>query len=262
MVIHRNKGDNTMAPQPYPQQPYPAYGYQQPYPQYQQQPVAYAPPPPASHGISKTVIIIIVIVVVLIIVIPIILAGILVVYMQDFSQGPGTITPSVSMISHTFVNNYEGSGTVNGGGWTITVASISGSSTQLSSVNFRVGSGGLWKYTLSGASSSKADLSYTGGTSNKWYLLKGGTASATFMDGSTPKTLSASTAKDLDVGELQTVQGAAIIVVDYDGGGTLNSGDVIFIYSDTNGNSSPEISMGNTFEVGDTTGPYGSVNLS
>jgi len=251
-----------MAPPQYPQQPYDPYAYQQPYQQYPQQPAAYAPPPPASHGFSKTLIIIIVIVVVLIIVIPIILAGVLVLYMQDFSQGPGTTTPTVSMISHTFVNSYEGSGTVNGGGWTITVGSISSSSASLSSVNFRVGSGGLWKYTLSGASSSKADLSYTSGIALKWYLLKGGTPAPTFMDNGVLKTLSTTTAKDLTAGEFETVQGAAMIVVDNDGGGTLSSGDIIYVYSDTNGNSSPEIGLGDTFEVGDTTGPFGSVNLS
>jgi hypothetical protein len=257
---------NAMGYNPYPPQQ-PTYDpYQQQYAQPYQQPypapgtvtaVPYAPPPPRKMRTSTKVIIIVVIVVVVMIVVSFIMAAILMVYMQDFSSGPGTSTPSISMVQNTFTNP-SSSQTVNGGGWQLRVVAISGPA-SLSSVTVNIKSSGTTMKSLSAVSTTKSDLSYTA-ASMDWYLLKGG-GSLKFVDGTTVKSLDSSTAKDLGAGDFETVQGATLIVIDIDGSGTLSAGDMVYVYSDIDGNGSPEIESGDQLELSMAGAVMGSVNL-
>jgi hypothetical protein len=257
-----------MSYNPYPPQP-PTYDpYQQQYqPPYQQAyqapgtgtPMPYgSPSPPHKRRTSTTVIIIVVVVVVVMIVVSFIMAAILMVYMQDFSSGPGTSTPSISMVQNTFTNPSP-SQTVNGGGWQVRVVSISGQA-SLSSVTVSIKSSGTTMKSLSSVTTSKSDLSYTVATMD-WYLLKGG-GSLKFVDGTTTKGLDSSTAKELGAGEFETVQGSTLIFIDIDGTGTLSAGDAIYVYSDIDGNGSPEIASGDQLELSMAGAIMGSVNLS
>ena len=100
--------------QPYPPpaggQYYAPYGYQ-PYPNYQY-PSSYAPPPKSGLSGNK-VVLIVVIVVVLVVLIPVVLAGVLVVYLQTLPQSGGNtgVALSISVAS------------MGGGNWIVSVNS-------------------------------------------------------------------------------------------------------------------------------------------
>ena len=79
--------------------------------------------------------------------------------------------------------------------------------------------------------------------------------------GTTVKNLDSSTSKDLSAGDFETVQGATLIVIDIDGSGTLSAGDMVYVYSDIDGNGSPEIESGDQVELSMTGAVMGSVNL-
>jgi hypothetical protein len=255
-----------MSYNPYPPQQ-PAYDpYQQQYPQSYQQPyqapgtytaVPYAPPPPRKTSTTKKVIIIVVVIIVVMFIVSFIIGAILVVYMQGFSSGPGNSTPLTNMAQNP-ITNPSSSQTVNGGGWQVRVVSISGS-VSLSSVTVSIKSSGTTLKSLSAVSTSKSDLSYTAGTMD-WYLLKGGGA-LKFVDGTTTKSLDSSTAKDLGAGEFETVQGATLMVIDTDGSGTLSAGDMVYVYSDIDGNGSPDIESGDQLVLSTAGAIMGSVNL-
>jgi len=219
--------------QPYPtQQPYQPYPAQQPYPAYAQ-----APPPSGSGG---KVMLIVVVVIIVIIAVTIIMAGILVVYMQSFSSGPGNTVPTASLITVPFTNTYEGSGTTNGGGWAVKVANLAGTKPALSEITVGIELNSIAVAKLSGVSTTTASVSYTAGTM-KWYL-KSASGALKFMDGSTAKTLDASSAKNVGVGEFETVQGAYFIYNDVDGDGLMSVGDIVYVYTDSNGDGTPNIS--------------------
>jgi hypothetical protein len=256
---------------PYPQQPDPSYGYQQPYQPYpqpyaapQQYPV-YGPPPQPQRSKSKLIIIIIVVVVVVMfIVVPIIIAGVLVVYMQGFSSGPGTQTPIASMVSQSFTNPNEGSGTKNGGGWHLNINVVTGDKAKLSGITVSVQRNGLALATMSSISTTSSSLSYTasGVGSMQWYMLKSPGATPKFMNSGTAVNLDTTTAKDLNANGYPTVQGAYFIFIDVNGNSYLDAGDTIFVYSDVNADGSKEITSGCTVQLSMTGATIASTNLS
>jgi len=239
--------------QPYPtQQPYQPYPAQQPYP-------VYAQAPPPSGGSSK-IMIIVVVVIIVIIAFTVITAGILVVYMQSFSSGPGNTLPSASLLPTPFTNPYDGSGTTNGGGWTVQVAAISSSKTLLSEVTVSVLSNGVTVAKLTSVSTTSASLSYTS-SSMEWFLLKSSGGTLKFMDSSTAKNLDTTTAKNVDATELQTVQGAYLVFIDNNKDGYLSAGDLVIVYSDVNADGTAEITSGCRLQLSMTGTPIASTNL-
>jgi hypothetical protein len=255
---------------PYPQQPDPSYGYQQPYQPYpqtyaapQQYPV-YGPPAQPPRSKSKLIIIIVVVLVVIFIVIPIVFAGLLVVYMQSYSSGPGTQTPTASMVAQSFTNPNEGSGTMNGGGWHLNLISVAGGKAKLSDIKVSVLRNSVTLASLSSISTASSSLSYTAGSAGsiKWYMLKSPGSTAKFINSGTAVNLDTTTAKDLNANGFSTVQGAYFIFVDANGDSYLNAGDLIFVYSDVNADGTKEITSGCSVQLSMTGATIVSANLS
>jgi len=244
-----------MSYNPYPpQQPQTYDPYQQQYPQGYQQPyqapgavtmIPYQQPPPPKTWTPLRIILVAVAIVVMLVV-GFFLCAIFYIWSTPFESGPGNATPTVSMVPTAFTNPGSNQ-TVNGGGWSVQVLSVSGGHPLLSTISVSITRSGNAFKTLSAVSSSKSDLSYSGGVLD-WYLLKGG-GTMKFVDGSTVKNLDVSTSKNLNANGFPTVQGAAFIFIDADGDGDLSAADLVFVYSDIDGNGTPEVSSGDQIEL-------------
>ena len=175
---------------------------------------------------------------ILMVAITVVLAGVLVVYMQQFSKGPGTAVPNAGFVPATFTNPCSDSKTMNGGGWAVSVSTISSTTTTWSSVTVAVVQNTLTVYKAVGIGPKTSQIYYnnaTGGAAN-WYAYRN-TASGNANYDKTPYTaakilIPTTTAGVAGVAltELQTAENIYFVVIDNDGGGTVTSGDSVLVF--------------------------------
>ena len=179
--------------------------------------------------------------------ITVVLAGVLVVYMQEFSQGPGTQPPQATAVVFPASNSGDGIITNNSGGWTVKIQSMQGLKPSLANVKVSLTKNGVPLAAMDGVRTSTSTLWSINGSagSPKWYLLKGvnSTNAVRFSDSGTAKPL-ASNIGDLSVGEYETIEGAYFVVVDNDGNGLLNTGDITFVYGSNDGDTGRDVGGG------------------
>jgi len=191
---------------------------------------------------------------ILMVAITVVLAGVLVVYMQQFSKGPGTSIPNASSTASSFTNPVDGGKTSNGGGWTVQVASISSKDTLWGDVTVQITLNKLPYQKISNVKPSTTPgwFYYTNGTTGitKWYALAAPAQQMSYCPGSTATNPCAGTGAaasalkgdgTLVITDLQSVQRAVMVVVDTDGGGTVTAGDMVLVFASNDGNLGPEI---------------------
>ena len=178
---------------------------------------------------------------ILMVAITVVLAGVLVVYMQQFSKGPGTAVPNAGFVPTTFTNPDGDSITKNGGGWAVTVSTISSSTTTWASVTVAIVSSAATVYKAVGIKSATA-TTYAGNSSApnaNWYAYSSKTAGvAQYSKAKAAAADFPTTNIDTTYGvqtDLQTAQGFYFLVIDNDGSGTVTAGDSILVFENYSG---------------------------
>jgi flagellin-like protein len=209
---------------------------------------------------------------ILMVAITVVLAGVLVVYMQDFTGGPGPVPPNAGLLSNALVNPVDGQAgkTSNGGGWAVKVSSISGTTTTWSSVTVQIVQNSLPVYKASGIRSGNgAKVWSTNNTAPaaKWFLYGAGSyAQVQYSKGGANGASFPTTNIDTTYGvltDLQSVQYAYFIVIDNDGGGTVTAGDTILVFTNYSGGTTQQVGgSGWDLELSVKGGQIGSAGLS
>jgi len=181
---------------------------------------------------------------ILMVAITVVLAGVLVVYMQQFSQGPGSQAPTGTSVATTFVNPVDGGISSNAGGWSVKVQAMQGSKPSWTEVKVALTKGGVPLAQMNGVKTSEASLYYIAGAAGtpKWYEETGPSGTVQFRDGTdVAATALAGNEAKLSAGEFETVSAAYFIVVDTNGDNIMNPGDVVFVYASNDGDTTVDI---------------------
>lgn len=166
--------------------------------------------------------------------------------------------PRTGLTGHSFLNPVEGPVTRNGGGWDITVNTVTGPDVPLEELVIAVKAPAdgasvaqVWKLLVKGPGANASALS-----ANGWSLRAGGRTNASFRyaNGSVPVLLNTTTAASLREDQFHTVEGAVLIFYDPDFDGKLSNGDRILAYKDVNGDGAVELRKGTQLQVQTTGG--------
>ena len=191
---------------------------------------------------------------ILMVAITVVLAGVLVVYMQQFSSGPGTQAPVATAIARTFTNPYDGVGatqTANYGGWTVQIQKVSGQTTPWANVKVSVQtSNGVPVFAQDGVKTSNAWFYQSNGTGSlHWFIYRTATAVAPQYNTGAAKAAIVTT---LSGDQFNTIQDAQVVVMDSNGNNNFDASDQVFVYASNNHDLLPEISVG--YQVSFSTG--------
>ena len=173
---------------------------------------------------------------ILMVAITVVLAGVLVVYMQQFSK-TGTSLPTASSSATAFSNPVDGGMTSNGGGWNVKVISMSSTTTQWSTVTIQIMQNGLPGQSMKGVKATNAKFWSTNGTT-KWYAKADTTPNVCVATTCAAKTAITPTTTLTD---MMTVELAHFIVIDTDGSNTMTAGDLVLVYASALGTTTPTI---------------------
>ena len=187
---------------------------------------------------------------ILMVAITVVLAGVLVVYMQQFSK-TGTSLPTASSSSVAFTNPVDGGKTSNGGGWNVKIISISSTTTALGTVTVQIMQNGLPYQAMKGvkaASVLPATAFKNTGTGANWFGLGSG-AAINVCPGSVDTCVVVAIGAATTLTDMQTAQGAHFIVVDTDASNTLTAGDLVLVYASSDGNLVSEITSSGGFSL-------------
>lgn len=194
---------------------------------------------------------------ILMVAITVVLAGVLVVYMQQFSQGPGDNVPQGTFVASTFSNPYDGT-TANGGGWVVKVQALSGSKPSWGEVTVTITKGGVNFAEMKGVKATVSENEHTA-TSPMWYLKQATGSTLNYVEGGAAVAVGGNEA-NIGAGEFETIQGAYLVVVDNDGDGKMTNGDVVYIYKNYNHDLTNDIESGSlAFKM--SGGEIGTTNL-
>ena len=183
---------------------------------------------------------------ILMVAITVVLAGVLVVYMQQFSK-TGTSLPTASSSSTAFTNPTDGpAGTSNGGGWNVKVVSISSTTTQWGTVTVQIMQNGLPYQAMKGVKPTNSKFWNTNGTSK--FFTKADTTSYFCLNSANPCVATAISATTT-LTELMTVYKAYFIVVDTDASNTMTAGDLVLVYANAIGGTAPTITSSGGYEL-------------
>lgn len=198
---------------------------------------------------------------ILMVAITVVLAGVLVVYMQQFSGQNTERPPTAVFVPLPFANPSEGS-THNNGGWSIKVTSITGVKPGWSivAVNLKTPAGVVYK-GMNKVTATSSILSHEG-SDMKWYMVpNSAVADPQYNNTGTVQAVNGN--EDQIHGEdFQTVEKAYFVVMDNDADGKLTPNDVILIYRDNNADSADDVTGGFTMDFTMSTGIIGSVKLT
>jgi|GEM_PF-5985815 len=203
---------------------------------------------------------------ILMVAITVVLAGVLVVYMQGFSNVQNTHPPDAGFVPTPFTNPDGDSKTMNGGGWAVGVSTISQTTTSWASVTVAIVQNTLTVYKAVGIGPKTSTLYYgnaTGGAAN-WYAYRnpGKTVSYDVSPYSGAKVALPGTAVPA-LTELQTVENVYFIVIDNDGGGTVTAGDSILVFENYAGASTQIVGgTGYNLQLSVTGGSMGAAQLA
>lgn len=178
---------------------------------------------------------------ILMVAITVVLAGVLVVYMQSF-QNVGGGTNVVASISAKTFSNPQDPVTRNGGGWTVEVVSVKSGTLNIADMTVNVkGSSGANLGSLVGATPTLKD---TSGTVD-YYLFSEALATCDYWSGA------AVTADCTGAtgNEFNTMENATIVLLDNDASGTLTASDTVLVFKDTNGDGTNDISSQSVVEL-------------
>lgn len=210
---------------------------------------------------------------ILMVAITVVLAGVLVVYMQQFSNVQNNTHPTAGLVPTPFTNPDADSQTHNGGGWAVTVSTISQATTPWSTVTVLLMSSAVTVYKAVGIKGTTANV-YAGNSSApkaNWYgyanpasgvkqyskyTAGAYAAAANFPNANIDTTYGVQT-------DLQTVQGFYFIVIDNDGSNTVSAGDIILVFQNYSGGTSQQVGgTGFNIEVSVTAGNIGTAQLA
>lgn len=188
---------------------------------------------------------------ILMVAITVVLAGVLVVYMQQFSKGPGTAVPNAGFVPTPFTNPDTDSQTHNGGGWAVTVSTISSSTTTWATVTVALMSSAVTVYKAVGIKGSTANV-YAGNSSApkpNWYGYANPASGVKQYSKYTAGAYAAAAnypAASIDTTygvqtDLQTTQGFYFIVIDNDGSNTVSAGDIILVFQNYSGATTQQV---------------------
>jgi flagellin-like protein len=182
---------------------------------------------------------------ILMVAITVVLAGVLVVYMQQFSKGPGTTVPTASTVPTPFTNPVDGTQTSNGGGWSVRVAAIS-NAPGWGSVTVQVTKDNLPVSKMTAVKAGTGVLWQSNGTGIPKWWAKSGVAGVTAMRYSpagaakiVPAPGAAGTG--VAVADLQTFEQTSFIVVDVDGSNSMTAGDLVMVFANSAGGTTAQI---------------------
>lgn len=183
---------------------------------------------------------------ILMVAITVVLAGVLVVYMQQFSQGPGTQAPTGSSVAQTFTNSVDqvAGKTKNMGGWYVQITGLQGSKPAFSDVTISLAKNGVPISKSSGIKAATATFSNTTGTNIRWYAFgAGGTlayCTGTCITGAGAITNLASAA-NMGPGDFETLQNAYYAVLDSNANNVLDTGDQVYVYQNYAAGSTQQV---------------------
>jgi len=174
---------------------------------------------------------------ILMVAITVVLAGVLVVYMNQFQLNNDT-PPNASSVANPFANPVDGSKTSNGGGWSVKVVSVSGRRPSWGEVTVQLTKNDMPVARMAKVKAASANFYQINGTgSMKWYALgAGGTMSYSHNGGAKAAISTAMTA-----GDFETLENAYFCVVDIDGNGVLDAGDLVEVYASNNADTAADV---------------------
>jgi flagellin-like protein len=180
---------------------------------------------------------------ILMVAITVVLAGVLVVYMQQFSTKPGVSYPTASAIPTPFTNPAEVTYTSNGGGWSVRVAAIS-NAVSWGSVTVQITKDNLPIARLGGVKPGAGVLWQINGTGiPKWWAKDGGTKPLKYSPNasSVASPVPGASGTGVAMADLQTMEGASFIVVDVDASLTMTAGDLVLVFANSDGGTIDQI---------------------
>lgn len=195
---------------------------------------------------------------ILMVAITVVLAGVLVVYMQQFSGGPGDQAPQGTFVASTFSNPAEGT-TDNGGGWSVKVTALSGGKPGYSDVTVTLKSpAGVNVKALAGVKAANSDNEYETASMN-WYLVANGAPQ--YVEGVAAVAVGGGEA-NIAGAEFQTVELAWFIVMDNDGDKKLSANDIVMVFKDNNSDGVDDVTSGYSVEFKVSAGSIGGAPLN
>ena len=190
---------------------------------------------------------------ILMVAITVVLAGVLVVYMQQFSQGPGNQAPNGAFVAIPFSNPDEGT-TTNMGGWSVKVTSLTGGKPAWSETTVTVKSAaGVNIKSLAGVKTANSDYQLET-TALNWYMVADVAPNYVEAGAVTPVNLNEG---NIDAAEFQTIENAWFIVMDNDADKRLSENDIVLLFKDNNGDNTEDVSMGYSLEFMTSQGNIG-----
>ena len=169
---------------------------------------------------------------ILMVAITVVLAGVLVVYMQQFSKGPGSSVPTATTVPTPFTNPVDGTRTSNGGGWSVRVASIS-NAPGWGSVTVQVTKDSLPVSKMAAVKPGAGILWQNNATATtKWYAKGGGTNPIAYSPGGAAKVTPPPPAT-VALADLQTFEGVSFMVVDVDASNSMSAGDLVLVFANS-----------------------------
>ena len=180
---------------------------------------------------------------ILMVAITVVLAGVLVVYMQQFS-GPSERQITGTSVATTFVNPVDGGISSNAGGWSVEIMAMQGGNPAWAQVKVALTKASVPLAQMNGVKTSEASLYYVNGATGtpKWYSESGPSGTVQFRDGNDVAAISlAGNEAKLGAGEFETVAATHFIVIDTNGDNNMNPGDVVFVYASNDGDTTVDI---------------------
>jgi flagellin-like protein len=174
---------------------------------------------------------------ILMVAITVVLAGVLVVYMNQFQLNNDPPT-NASSVATPFSNPVDGSRTSNGGGWSVKVISVSGHRPNWGEVTVQLSKNDIPVARMAKVKAASATFYQINGTeSMKWYALgAGGTMSYSHNGGA--KTAITTT---MTAGDFESLENVYFCVVDIDGNGVLDAGDLVEVYASNNADTAVDV---------------------
>jgi flagellin-like protein len=177
---------------------------------------------------------------ILMVAITVVLAGVLVVYMQSYSRPAGDQSISGTFVPANFANPTLGV-TVNNGGWSVRVTALSGGRPGLDQMSVTIiTDASVNVKSLNGVNNIRADHSSEGPNLN-WYMVCNGACS---YDEGGLHTPVAGNEANIAGDEFQTVENAWFIYIDHDMDRKLSPNDIVMVFRDTNADGVDDIQSG------------------
>ena len=198
---------------------------------------------------------------ILMVAITVVLAGVLVVYMQQFSGGPGEQAPNGSFVASSFSNPEEGT-TTNSGGWSVKVISLTGGKPGWSDVTVTLkSSAGVNVKAIAGVKAGNSDFE-SESTALNWYGMAN-LGAPNYVESSTGLSTAVIGAEGNIAGaEFQTIEGAWFIVMDNDADGKISPNDIVMVFKNNDAVGVDDITAGYSVEFKVSAGNIGGAPLN